>query len=362
LRAEDLVDHALALEPAHRGFVLQLEHVAATVVVERLRLALDDVALGLAHLPEPGRVPRGGREMVAGLVLAQHDAIGQHRQLAADHVDAAGEDVHLAGIVIGHVVRLDLDGRVAVGLDPLRASGVPGEQQDEHQRRRDGDARSHGRGGASAAGSGCHWPRTSESTRSWRAALSNSIPTPVKVDSPRRMRTGRSVRATSVTESTIAKSVSTVMRGTPGAGSRTRRTSSISSVIRPSASVRARLAVRRTVGRSGSRLTSTGASNSVVPSSGKCRISSASIRNTGRPSPFRRIMARPSTKSSGTCPRPRAPGIVRSAADSAMYQVPTTRADISSVASTAVTRSLRRRFIGAPGLRAAPASVPGRAG
>src|SRR5690606_15027258 len=260
LRAEDLVDHALALEPAHRGFVLQLEHVAATVVVERLRLALDDVALGLAHLPEPGRVPRGGREMVAGLVLAQHDAIGQHRQLAADHVDAAGEDVHLAGIVIGHVVRLDLDGRVAVGLDPLRASGVPGEQQDEHQRRRDGDARSHGRGGASAAGSGCHWPRTSESTRSWRAALSNSMPTPVKVDSPRRMRTGRSVRATSVTESTIAKSVSTVMRGTPGAGSRTRRTSSISSVIRPSASVRARLAVRRTVGRSGSRLTSTGAS------------------------------------------------------------------------------------------------------
>jgi len=201
-----LVDHAVVLGSPHRGLLLQPEGLEFAVVVDLPGLSFDELVDAVALLPEEREVSGGGAVLVALGILADHQPVGakQDGPLGEHHV--AGEHVDLLEVVVLHPVGFDVDRLVAIGLF---RGGRPRKDRRErkHQRRAyrraaeqpgrksEGGERAHGQ---RVGGGGCQVSCTRESTRNERAALLNSMPTPVKTESPRSMRTGWSVRAISV--------------------------------------------------------------------------------------------------------------------------------------------------------------------
>ena len=201
-----LVDHPLVLGPAQHRLLLQAERLELAVVVDPPGLPFDVLVDAVALLPEGCEVSGGGAVLVALGILADHQPVGtkQDGSLGQHHV--AAEHVDLLQIVVLHPVGFHVDRLVAIGLF-RNGRCREARRQRQHQRRahcsgpapagrvsKDGE-RAHGQ---RVGGGGCQVSCTRESTRNERAALLNSMPTPVKTESPRSMRTGRSVRAISV--------------------------------------------------------------------------------------------------------------------------------------------------------------------
>ena len=106
--------------------------VLLAVVVDADGVAFDvfvDAFALLAEIRQVAAARRAGGVLIALRVLRHFDTIGLDHDRAFGRDDVAGEDVDLLQVVVGHVVRFDVERLVLVGAFRVGARREAGERQ-----------------------------------------------------------------------------------------------------------------------------------------------------------------------------------------------------------------------------------------